>query len=79
MLPQKQQCLARNHLGMICHCQALSSGRCHFHSALFAGAPVRKSRAERAGGMMAVLEFWRELLFPSPVRSLRQTPVAFTL
>lgn len=32
MLPQKQKCLARNRIGMLCQCQAVSSGRCRFHS-----------------------------------------------
>lgn len=79
MLPQKQKCLARNSLGMICHCQALSNGRCRFHSSLFAGPSMRKSTAPRHGEPLFGFGGWREMFVPGTPRSLRQTPVEFNL
>ena len=79
MLIRKQKCLARNSLGMLCHCQALSSGRCRFHGALSAGPSLRKSTAPRHGEPVFGFGGWRELFVLNPARSLRQTPVAFNL
>jgi len=72
---RKQLCLARNHLGMQCHCQALSSGRCRFHGTLSTNAPARTRTRPRFNELVASFAVWRELS-PSHMRSLRRTPVA---
>ena len=78
MLPRKQRCLARNRIGMLCHCQALSSGRCRFHNPLLA---ANTGVAARIGGaastLSAVLTTLPDRLVPA--RAHRQTPVAFAL
>jgi len=79
MLIRKQKCLARNSLGMLCHCQALSSGRCRFHSTFSAGPSIRKSTVSRHGEPVIGFGGWRELFVPSTARGLRQTPGAFNL
>ena len=65
MLPRKQRCLARNHLGMLCQCQALSGGRCHFHSPLSARVPLSRRVARRLsqhiGPLFASFEVWGDL------------------
>jgi len=78
MLPRKQQCLARNRLGMLCHCQALSSGRCHFHNPLLTeNAGVAARIGGTASTMSTFLTTLPERLVPA--RAHRQTPVAFAL
>lgn len=78
MLPRKQQCLARNRLGMLCHCQALSSGRCHFHNPLLTeNAGVVTQIGGAASKLSAILTTLPERLVPA--RAHRQTPVAFAL
>jgi len=74
---RKQLCLARNHLGMQCHCQALSSGRCHFHGPLSTDIPLRKRMTPRFDELIASFAVWRELFSPGTARGLRQTSVAF--
>ena len=78
MLPRKHQCFARNRIGMLCHCQAVSSGRCRFHSPLLAsntGVAARIGSA--ASTLSAILTTLPERLVPA--RAHRQTPVAFAL
>jgi len=83
MLIRKQLCLAENHLGMQCHCQALSSGRCRFHGPLSARTSLRQRLSPRLSGgfgeLFASFAVWRELFAPAHPRGLRQTPVAFNL
>jgi len=80
MLIRKQLCLAENHLGMQCHCQALSSGRCLFHGPLSARTTLRQRLSPRLssvfGELVASFAVWRELFAPANPRGLRQAPVA---
>ena len=79
MLIRKQLCLAENHLGMQCLCQALSSGRCRFHGPLSTHPSLRQRLSPRFGELVASFAVWRELFAPGNSRGLRQTPVAFNL
>ncbi len=83
MLIRKQLCLAENSLGMQCLCQALSSGRCHFHGPLSVRISLRQRMAPRFSGVIsgfvASFAVWRELFAPDNARSPRLTPVAFNL
>ena len=78
MLPSKQLCLARNRIGMLCHCQAVSSGRCRFHNPLLTGNTGVAARVGSAASTLsAILTTLPERLVPA--RAHRQTPVAFAL
>ena len=78
MLPRKQRCLARNRIGMLCHCQAVSSGRCRFHSPLLtANTGIAARVGSAAATLSAILTTLPERLVPA--RAHRQTPVAFAL
>lgn len=80
MLPQKQTCLARNRIGMTCHCPALANGRCRFHSPLIARSTDRTVAARigvAASALSAAITTLPERLVPA--RAFRQTPVAFAL
>ena len=78
MLPRKQQCLARNRIGMLCHCQAVSSGRCRFHNPLLTvNTGVASRIGSSAATLSAILTTLPERLVPA--RAHRQTPVAFAL
>lgn len=81
MLPQKQKCLAINSLGMYCGCQALSNGRCHQHSPFLAtpAAPARKPALRPSRDLRASFSVWRELFGSDFGRTMRQTPVAYSL
>ncbi len=80
MLIHKQRCLAENSLGMRCHCQALSGGRCRFHNTVLSGrTSLRQRLAPRLSGFVASFAVWRELFASDPARGLRQTPAAFNL
>lgn len=95
MLPQKQNCLARNRIGMLCQCRAMSSGRCRFHSPLLAGTAAQPPAARRYGTavprstlpahpgllarVLATFAFWPGRGLPVTARRLRQGPAAFAL
>ena len=64
MLPQKQLCLARNRLGMLCQCQALSSGRCRFHGSLSVGT-VKTAPRQGSSGFVSSFGAWRHV-FAAP-------------
>lgn len=78
MLPRKQRCLARNRIGMLCQCPAVSSGHCRFHNPLLtenAGIATRITGA--ASKLSTIITTLPERLVPA--RAHRQTPVAFAL
>lgn len=79
MLIRKQLCLAENHLGMQCRCQALSSGRCRFHSPLSGRTSVRTRMTPLFGEFVSSFGVWRQLFAPENTGSLRRTPIAFNL
>ena len=67
----KQLCLARNRLGMLCHCQALSSGRCVFHGPLSAQAAAKPSSQ-----LFASFSVWADLFgAQAPAGYGRNTPL----
>lgn len=69
MLHRKQLCLARNSLGMLCHCQALSSGRCRFHGPLAGGTALRGNRNSWFGEFLSRFAVWRFLRGAGVTRS----------
>lgn len=80
MLPQKQTCLARNRIGMTCHCPALANGHCRFHTPLLAhagGRPVTARIGASLSALSTAIATLPERLVPA--RAYRQTPVSFAL
>jgi hypothetical protein len=67
MLPRKQLCLARNRLGMLCHCQALSSGRCHFHGPV-SGTATARVGPSLTSEFIASFSVWGDLFSPAGFR-----------